>query len=129
MTYEAVRTLTLKPVTANVINARRFVNVVDTTDTVDESTAAGDAVGVSMFASAAADSEVIAVALLDGAKMEVEAGAAFAVGDRLMSDATGRAIAATGATARVLGRALEASGAAGQIVTIVGQKDAGEFVA
>jgi hypothetical protein len=46
-----------------------------------------------------------------------------------MSDATGRCIDAVGATARVLGFSLNATAAAGEVVTIVSQKQAGEFVA
>jgi len=129
MSFQAVRSISLLPVAANVINANRFVNLVAGTGTVDESTAAGDCVGVSLEASAAASATAISVALPDGCVVEVEAGAAVAVGARLISDATGRAITATGATARVLGRTLTAAGAAGEIMNVLLIKDAGEFVA
>lgn len=129
MTYEAVRSISLAPVTANVINANRFVNLVAGTGTIDESTAAGDCIGVSLDSSAALASAAIPVALPDGCIVEVEAGAAVTIGARLISDATGRGITATGATARVLGRALTAAGAAGDMMSVLFVKDAGEFVA
>ena len=47
---------------------------------------------------------------------EVEAGAAFAVGDPLTSDAEGRAIKATTAGSRIIGFALKAATEAGEIV-------------
>ena len=127
MSFESNRSITLTPVAANVINQNRFINIV-TAGEVDESTAAGDAVGVSLEASAAASGVTIPVSLLDGAKMEVELGATVAAGARIMSDATGRAITATGATARVLGITLT-GGDINEIATIVGLKAAGEFVA
>ena len=128
MSNQAVTSVSLLPVAANVINPNRFVNLVAGTATIDESTAAGDCVGVSLEGSAAAESAAIAVALPD-CIVEVEAGAIVAVGARLISDATGRAITATGATARVLGRTLTAAGAAGEMMTVILSKDAGQFVA
>lgn len=128
MPYESVRTLTMTPVTANVINKNRFVAVV-TAGEVDESVNTGDAIGVSLEASAAASGTPIPVAILDGAKILVESGAGITVGARVMSDATGRAITATGATARVLGIALETASNSGEMITVLGQKAAGEFVA
>lgn len=128
MPYEAVRSITLTPIAANLVNANRFI-AVSTAGEVDEAVNAGDAIGVSLEASAASSGVAINVALLDGAKIMVESGAAVTAGTRVMSDATGRAITATGATARTLGFALTASGAAGELITIVGLKAAGEFVA
>lgn len=118
----------MTPVAANVINKNRFVNVV-TAGEVDEALNAGDAIGVSQEASAAASATEIPVAVLNGGKIDVESGAAITVGARVMSDATGRAITATGATARVLGIALETSGAAGQVITVLAKPASGEFVA
>lgn len=126
MSFESNRTITLLPVVANVINRHRFVSIL-TGGLVDESLANADAVGVSQEDSAAAASVAIPVLLLDGGKTEVEAGATVAAGVRVMSDATGRAITATGATARVLGISLNGADA-GEALTIVGQKAAGEFV-
>ncbi len=127
MSFEANRAITMIPVAANVINQNRFVNVVAAGE-VDESTAAGDAIGVSLEASAAASAVTIPVSLLDGAKVEVELGATVAAGVRVMSDATGRAVTAAGVTARVLGVTIT-GGDIDEIATIVGLKAAGEFVA
>ena len=127
MSYESNRTITLLPVVANVINKHRFVAIV-AAGLVDEAVSAGDAVGVTDEASAATASIAIPVKLLDGGKIEVEAGATVAAGVRVMSDATGRAITATGATARVLGFSINGADV-GEALTIVGQKAAGEFVA
>ena len=127
MSYESNKTITLQPVVANVINKHRFVSI-GTGALVDESTAAADAVGVSQESSAATNGNAIPVMLLDGGKIEVESGATVAAGVRVMSDSTGRAITATGATARVLGTSLNAT-SVGEALTIVSLKAAGEFVA
>lgn len=127
MTYQSARAITLTPITANLINQRRFVSLL-ATGVIDETTAAGDAVGVSLDESDANDSVPIPVAVLDGGVVEVEAGAAVTQGARVMSDATGRAIDATGATARVLGFALDSSTGAGEVIRVIGSKAAGEFV-
>ncbi len=127
MAFESNKTITLLPVVANVINKFRFVTI-ESGGLVDETTAAADAVGVSQEESLATASVAIPVMLLDGGKIEVEAGATVTSGARVMSDATGRVIDATGATARVLGFALN-GGAVGEAITIVSQKAAGEFVA
>ena len=126
--FESNRSITLTPVTANLINQNRFV-AIGANGEVDESTAASDSVGVSLEASAAASGAVIPVAILDGSKVEVVAGAAVAAGVRVMSDATGRAVTATGATARVLGWSVTASANADEVITIVSSKASGEFVA
>lgn len=128
MSFEANRSITLTPVTANLINQNRFVGIV-TAGEIDESTAAGDAVGVSLEASEAGSNVPIPVSLLDGAKVEIEAGATVAAGVRIMSDATGRVITAAGpAGNRVLGWSLT-GGDVNEVITIVGQKSAGQFVA
>jgi hypothetical protein len=127
MAFESVRSITMVPADA-AISQYRFVKI--TTDA--EVTLAGnteDAIGVALVASALNDNTEIPVALLDGAKLTVEAGAAITIGARVMSDASGRVITAVGATARVLGWALQTAGAAGEYITIIGQKQAGEFVA
>lgn len=87
-----------------------------------------DSVGISLekyddakFA-AGNGSNVIPVAILDGAKLMVEAGAAVTAGAPIMSDADGQAIAATGVTGNVLGYALQAAAAAGEMIQIVGTK-------
>lgn len=127
MSYESTRDLTLQPHVANLVNKHRFVSLLSG-GVVDETLANADAVGVSQESSPAANSAAIPVLLLDGGKVEVEAGATVAAGVRVMSDATGRAITATGATARVLGISINGADV-GEALTIVGQKAAGEFVA
>lgn len=80
------------------------------------------AVGVAMEAAdVSEEQDRIPVALLDGSKLEVEAGAAIDVSAAavpVMSDASGRAIAAT-ATNNILGHALTSADAAGEVVTII----------
>ena len=127
MSFESVRSISLVP-TTDAIAQHRFVEM-SGASIQQVGTSANDSVGVALEASAAASFDAIAIALLDGAKVEVEAGAAITAGVRIMSDASGRAITATGATARVLGVALQAATAAGEVITVLGQKAAGEFVA
>ena len=125
-TQEAVRAITMTPTTA-ALPKNRFVKVTAGGEVVLAGNTE-DAIGVSLTPTAATDQEPIAVGLLDGAKLRVETGAGITVGARVMSNAAGKAITATGATARVLGWALETSGGDGEIITILGQKAAGEFV-
>lgn len=128
MTFQSARAISLNPVVANVINQRRFV-AVGTSALIDEGTLGADCVGVSLEQSAANDAQSIPVALLDGGILEVEAGAAVTQGNRVMSDATGRAInAASPAASRVLGIALDAASAAGEVIRVLGLKAAGQFV-
>lgn len=127
MAFESNNAITLLPVVANVINKHRFVSVL-TGGLVDETLSGADAVGVTDEESLATASVAIPVKLLNGGKIEVEAGATVAAGVRIMSDATGRCITATGATIRVLGFSLTGADV-GEAITIVGQKAAGEFVA
>jgi len=124
---ESTRSVTHTPVAANVINKQRFVNIVTGAE-VDEALSGGMAVGVSGNESLAAATTPIQVYLLDGAMVPVESGAAVTLGTRVMSDATGRAITATGATARVLGVAMESAGGAGEFITIATQSPS-DFVA
>lgn len=135
MPYEAVRSISL-PVNVTAATAdipqRRFVNFV--AGGLRLPAASGDAVGVTLELyddsefDAGNASDVIPVALLDGARIEVEAGAAVAIGARVMANVNGQAITAAGATARVLGIAQTAAAAAGEVITIIGLKAAGEFV-
>ena len=128
MPYENTRSITLSPVEASDIAQKRFV-AIGANGEVDLSANAGNSVGTTAEASPVGSNVDIPVILLDGSKQEVEAGAAIAAGTRIMSNATGQAITATGATSRVLGVTLTTATAAGEIVTFVGQKDAGQFVA
>ena len=127
MSYESNNTITLLPIVANVINKHRFVSIL-ANGLVDEALSGADAVGVTQEESLAAAAVAVPVMLLNGGKIEVEAGATVTAGARIMSDATGRCIDAVGATVRVLGFALNGA-AIGEAVTIVSQKAAGEFVA
>lgn len=127
MPFENNRSITLIPVTA-AVRQGRFVSIV-TDGEVDETAAGVDAAGVAAEASEAGSQVAIPVVVLDGGKTEVEGGAAVAAGVRVMSDSQGRAITATGATARVLGWSLNSVSAAGEILTIFGRPASGEFVA
>ena len=127
MAYELTRCVTMTPV-SGAVRQKRFVEM-NGSEIQEVSSSGGDAVGVASEASAASDQAVINMALLDGAKITVVSGAAVVAGVRVMSDDQGRAITATGATARVLGVALSASGAAGEEITILAKPASGEFVA
>lgn len=62
----------------------------------------------------------VGLAIFDGGVAKVEAGAAVALDAEVMTDASGRAItfaAATG-TRYIIGKALQAAGAAGEIIAI-----------
>lgn len=127
MTVQAARSISLIPGSA--ITRKRFVALA-TDGQIDHAGNGADAIGVSLEDAALAADPAIPVALLDGAVLEVEAGAAIATpGLRVMSDASGRAITAVGATVRVLGVALDAAGGAGEIIRVIASKAAGEFVA
>jgi hypothetical protein len=127
MAFENGQSLTLVPSTA-AISQYRFVKM-GTSGEISHAGNAGDAIGVALQESVLNDQTEIAVAMIDGAtKCTVEAGAGVTVGDRIMSDASGRVITATGATARVLGWALATASNAGEYITVLLQKQAGEFV-
>lgn len=128
MAFENGQSATFTPTTA-VISQYRFVKVT-TGGEIAYSGNTEDAIGVALVASALNDQTEIPVAMIDGAtKCTVEAGAGITVGARVMSDASGRAITAVGATARVLGWALQTAGNSGEFITVLLQKQAGEFVA
>ena len=137
MSFKSVEAISLNPTGNVAIRQKRFVAFGSAVATIQEvGTSGGEAVGISLEASPDSDdadvtvsqgTAAIAVAKLDSAEVEVEAGAAVAVGARVMSDGQGRAITATGATARVLGYALQPAAAAGQIITIFARGASGEF--
>ena len=122
MATEAVRSVTLTAGAA--IAQRRLVAVTTAGEVIQSAAETVDSVGVSLEA-AAAQGDVIPVALPDGAKVEIESGAAITAGDALESDATGRAITHGGATARIVGYALEAAGGAGEFPTVLFKNGAG----
>ena len=124
--FESNRAITILPVTT-LVPQGRFISI-NGSGLGALTGAAGDSFGVSAEESPADNLTAFPVILLDGGKIEVEAGATVAIGARVMSDAIGRAITATGATARVTGTALNGA-TVGQALTIIGQKAAGEFVA
>lgn len=125
--FESNNAITVTPV-STLVPQGRFITLNSSSE--GALTGAGlDAFGVSGEASADGTQVAFPVILLNGGKIEVEAGAAVADGVRIMSDATGRVITATGATARVLGTAFGAVSGAGFALTIIGQKAAGAFTA
>ena len=116
MAYEAARSISLIPV-STAIGQRLFVTL-NSSAQVALPAANGNAVGVTLEASADGDQQAIPVALLDGAKVEVIAGGTVAIGALVAAAADGQAVAASGATTRALGIALTA-GADGQVMTIL----------
>jgi len=127
MSSESTRSISLQPTVAKVINANRFA--VLASGLVDEAGAGDDALGVTLSespdsttAGAEAGSAAISVALLDGAKVEVEAGATVASDAKVASDATGRAVTAATGDA-ILGTAL-IGGAVNEVITIIAAKGA-----
>lgn len=118
MANENTQTITLSAVAATAVRQRRFV--IQTATGITEATAGADAVGVSFGSvpDTAGTSRAIAVVTNQGCRVEVEAGAAVTVGADIMSDAQGRVVAAT-ATNAILGKALTAASAAGEIVEVL----------
>jgi hypothetical protein len=122
MATESARAISLTAGAA--IAQRRLVGVTTAGEIIQSAAETIDSVGVSLEA-AAAQGDVIPVAVPDGGKVEIESGAAITAGDALESDATGRAITHGGATARIIGYALEAAGGAGEFPTVLFLKGAG----
>lgn len=60
----------------------------------------------------------VAEVVVEASAVPIQAGAAFAAGAYLMTDATGRAITAATTGSTIVGQALEAATAAGDIVTM-----------
>lgn len=123
MTFNAVRSISLPVASATVIAQRRFVDI-DSNGQAVLATASADAVGISLEASASGDTVAIPVALLDGAIVEVEAGAAVTRGAPVAAAGTlldaGRADdTAAGAAVRHLGTALDAATAAGEVIRVI----------
>lgn len=79
-------------------------------------TSGGVVSGVLIETVDAAD-KAVGMALPDGGIVKIEAGAAVSQDANIMSDTSGRAIAAT-ATNNIMGVALEAASAAGEIIAV-----------
>ena len=127
MSFEATRSISMQAASGADIGQRRFVTL--GANGIAQSGANEEAHGVALepyddseFANDNA-SRTIPVALLDGAKIEVEAGAAVTAGDFVTSDANGQAVTATTGQ-RILGQAFSAAGAANEVLTIVGLRGA-----
>lgn len=121
MTFQNARALTFPVATATVIRQRRFVTI-GANGQVVEANDGEDAIGVALEASTATESQPIPVAVLDGAIIEVEAGAVINVGSAAVNiacDLDGRAITAATGDA-ILGTAVESATAAGQMISIFG---------
>ena len=123
MTTQTIRQISMD-VGAVDVTARRFVSM-GNNGIVAISGNGADAIGVAAETTdVAGGNTTVPVALLDGAVLMVEAGAAINVAAAVVpitSDATGRAKAATiGLT--ILGYAKTSAGAAGEFIEIVGLK-------
>lgn len=121
--FENARSISLQCGGADI---RQYRFVVAAAGGIAEADTAGvDCIGVALEAyddseyDAGNASNVIPVALLDGAKLMVVAGDAVTKGAAIGTDNQGRAVAVTGATDHVLGYANEAAAAAGEQFQIV----------
>lgn len=108
MSAQSTPLLTLSRLATSIIAAARFV-----TPGNAQATAGANTLGVNRFAAAVGDRIAVDA---DGTSV-VEAGAAFADGATLASDATGRAI--TWASGAKVAIALEPATAAGQMVEVL----------
>lgn len=113
-TYQGVKTVTVQA--GSTVSPYRFVvKAADTYYDHSGSTAAADGVSCEGVASGKA----FPMALMNGAIVKVEAGAAVAALATVGSDASGRAIThVSGAGNYRLGKALEAASAAGEIIRV-----------
>lgn len=121
MGTESARSLSF--VAGGTLVARRFVTLADA-GTVDQSGANAEAIGVGLVAAVAGDA--VPVAALDGARLDVEAGAAIdssSASQPITSDASGRAVIAT-IGQRILGHSASSVANAGEIVEIIALKGA-----
>lgn len=115
-TYQGVKTLTATA--GAVVRIYRFVQLQADGKYDEVGTAQARADGVAAQA-AAADGDAFAMAKPTGAFVKVEAGAAVARGAQIASDNQGRAIThVSGAGNYILGEALEAASAAGEIIKV-----------
>lgn len=121
MANENTQTITLQAAATTAIRVRRFVSQ-SSTGIAEVGTAGGDAVGISFgtTTATAGDPRAIAVMTNNGAKSEIEAGEALAVGDNVSSDNQGRAKTSASGEA-ILGTCVKAAAAAGEVAEIVFQ--------
>ena len=115
MSFEAMQSLTMTA--GAVINQYRYMKMTSAGEVIQAAAAGDDVIGVSLEA-AAAQLDVLAMAMVNGAITKIEAGAAIDVSGAakpLTSDSVGRAIAATSPD-QFHGYALESAGAAGEII-------------
>lgn len=123
MTFQSARAISLPVASATVIAQRRFVTI-DANGQLVLATASGDAIGVTLEASANGDTDPLPVAVLDGAVLEIEAGAAITRGAKIAAVGAGTSAGRaddTAANALVthLGIALDAAANAGDIIRFV----------
>lgn len=115
-TYQQVKTLSV--IAGSAVSLYRFVLLAADGKYDHVGSAQGRASGVAAQA-AAADGDVFAMAMPNGAIVKVEAGAAVSQGAQVASDTSGRAIAHVSAAGNyILGEALDAAGAAGEIIRV-----------
>lgn len=124
MTTQTARQISM--VVISDVTSRRFVTL-GNNGTIALSGAGADSIGVAAETSdLSGGRDTVPVALLDGAVLEVEAGAAIDVSSSIIqvaSDANGRAVTKTTGDA-VLGWAKTSAGAAGEFIEIVASKSA-----
>lgn len=125
MSNDNVRSVTMTPTTA-AITQRRFVGIGANGAVAQIAARGAAAVGVALEASASGETYTIPVTILDGSIQEVEAGAAISVASArtITVDATGRAVAADTTGDSILGFALTAASAAGEIITFISARGA-----
>lgn len=116
MTTQAARSITLPVQLASVISANHLVELDNTGSAVQANAASDNVVGVALEASTDSQDSVISVALIDGAILEIEAGATITAGALLGLRADGRVGPSTSGN-RVVGRALNAA-TAGNLVEV-----------
>lgn len=105
-----------------VVRIYRFVTLQADGKYDESGSAQGRADGVAAQA-AAADGDIFAMKKLDGSILKLEAGAAVTRGDQIGTDNQGRAIThVSGAGNYILGEALEAASAAGEIIRVMVSK-------
>ncbi len=134
MSFENTRSITFLPTPTEAVGQYRFVQLIASTGTVQQVSAAGGiaqpVMGVSLESSLDSDdtgvsfeqaSSAIPITLLDGARQEVEAGATITVGEAISSDTVGRATPAI-STYKILGYA-ESAASVGEAVTFIGLRD------